>query len=37
MKGRKEAECMHQLCGAVDRDGYAETAAASSGARRRPH
>ncbi|MGN8159130.1 DUF480 domain-containing protein [Salinisphaera sp. SWV1] len=31
MKGRKDAEFMHQLCGAVDLDAYAETAAASSG------
>ncbi|AWN16468.1 YceH family protein [Salinisphaera sp. LB1] len=31
MRGRKEAEFMHQLCGAVDRDAYAETAAANSG------
>lgn len=30
-KGRKEAEFMHQLCGAVDIEAYVETAAEGSG------
>lgn len=31
MKGRKDAEFMHQLCGALDLEAYAETAAEGSG------